>query len=122
MQFEFEPLAPAEQIKLDLFPARVLTSGEDPELLFRESRIIVTDAHYYIFLEGGEGPVVAQSGTYTEFAGQNSTGWTLTDPDITIFRDAGCACGTSLRGIHPFAGVPHARYIPKGYEARFSND
>lgn len=119
---QFEPIAPADHIKLDLFPARVTSMGEEPTLLHKDCRIIITDAHFYVFKESETGFVVAESGPITDFEGSNAVGWTITTPEnreFIIFRDANCGCGSRLRGIHPFPGVPYVAYIPKGYEGRF---
>lgn len=122
---QFEPIARAEHIKLDLFPAKILSTTEEPTVLHAAIRIVVTDSHYYVFREGGTGPEVAESGPISAFEGDNTSGWTIEAPEspesqnFVVHRDANCGCGSRLRGFHPFPGVPMARYIPPGYEGRF---
>lgn len=119
---QFEPIEPAQHIKLDLFPARITTSEQEPSLLHKDCRLVITDSHYYVFKETTTDFEVAESGPISDFQGSNASGWSISAPetqDFTVFRDANCGCGSRLRGFHPFPGVPHAPYIPRGYEGRF---
>lgn len=103
-----EGIEPAKHIKLDIFPAEVSHESEQHGDGFR---VIVTDTHLYALEETGSGvkvrfKVPAPEGS---FAGSNKDGYTVEDPDGTwSFSRAGhCGCGSRLRGVHPFPGVPH---------------
>lgn len=99
-------LGPAQYIRLDLVPARV-------EGVEKTTRVVVTDAHYYFFVDTPTGPLPEVSGVLYDIVGRNTTGWLITDEDQTttysVKRGAGCACGSRLRGFRPFPGVPLQR-------------
>lgn len=96
----FEPLAEAKHIKLDLTPALVTTQDEE----LNKVRIIVTDSHYYIF---GSGPTLLEQGETTSFTMPQNGQYVLNEK-YNIERSKGCDCGSSLKGFHPFLGVPYA--------------
>lgn len=96
----FVPYKKPAHIKLDLTPAH---SSHLPESL--NTRIIVTDEHYYIF---GAGPALIESGEMVSFE-MPEAGRYILNGEYTIKRPQRCDCGTSLKGFHPFAGV---RYAP----------
>lgn len=100
------PLAAPKYIRLDLFPAKV-------EGIEQTARVIVTDAHFYFFVDapGGGTPVAEVSGALYDIEGRNTIGYILVedgDPDVTwnFRRATGCGCGSRLRGFRPFPGVP----------------
>jgi hypothetical protein len=95
----------ANHIKLDLFPATVVVDGVS---LGEDLKAIVTDGHFYIFEDTLTGPDVTKQEVLVSFEGTNLTGYTVVTEQNTyhVSRSAGCACGSRLRGIHPFSGVP----------------
>lgn len=96
----------ARHIKLDLFPATVTTS--DGTVLGEDLKAIVTDSTFYIFEDTLEGPTYTKEEVLVSFEGTNKTGYTVVTEQDTyhVARSLGCACGSRLRGVHPFSGVP----------------
>lgn len=109
MKINFEPLAPAKSISLDLFPATV---RDGDNIIFEKSRVVITDAHFYIFTVGNTGfPVVSEAGALYDFSRQGVTNCTITTEDgkvLDVNRDVGCGCGNTLVSFQPFLGVPFA--------------
>lgn len=101
-------LGDANSIRLDLFPARIEENGQYIGEVFR---VIATDQHFYILDEGNFGAIAKVAEPYSSIDGTNKTGYTVTTGRATysISRAVNCGCGSRLRGIHPFAGVP---YVP----------
>lgn len=95
-----------EFIQLDLFPASVNDMGE-------ELRVIVTDSVFYVFDETLTGPEAVIQEPLVSFEGTNITGYTVVTETNTyaVARALNCGCGSRLRGIHPFPGVPHAAHL-----------
>jgi hypothetical protein len=102
-------LPQAAFIRLDLFPASLTGPSLNGGIIER-TRVIVTDSFVYAFVDGNAGPELRQSFELEEFTGSPLVGWTATVDDgdvIEIRRSSGCACGSRLRGIAPFPGVPY---------------
>jgi hypothetical protein len=95
----------ARHIKLDLFPATVSVDGT---VVYDEVKAIVTDSTFYIFEDTLEGPTYTKEEVLVSFEGTNKTGYTVVTEQGTyhVIRHLGCACGSRLRGVHPFSGVP----------------
>lgn len=98
----FTPLSKPIHIKLDLTPALIQT--DDPKDELNKVRIIVTDSHYYIFTSG---PTLHEQGPLESFQLEGRGIYNLNN-QYTVQRSKGCDCGTSLKGFHPFLGVPYA--------------
>lgn len=103
---------PAGFIWIDLFPAKVSVPA-DPLAAFQpaheEYRVIVTDNYFYILDDTIDGPAVIIKEPLVEFDGFNTTGYTVTTTignTYFFIRAENCGCGSRIRGIHPFAGVP----------------
>lgn len=109
MAIEFN-VRPANFISLDLFPAKVSSEGGSFVPTHEEYRVIVTDNSFYVFDDNGFSPTDIVSDLLVSFDGDNKTGYTVTtETDVYhIERALNCGCGSRLRGIHPFAGVPYA--------------
>ncbi|UDL16760.1 hypothetical protein SEA_ATUIN_67 [Arthrobacter phage Atuin] len=105
MAKDFDLPRPA-YIRLDLFPASVNDMGE-------ELRVIVTDSVFYVFDETLTGPEAVISEPLVSFEGSNQTGYTVVTESNTyaVARALNCGCGSRLRGIHPFMGVPYASQL-----------
>lgn len=106
---------PAAYYSLDLFPASVNVGGPEGILLGEEFRVIVTDNYFYVFQEVGDRPEILVKEPLTLFEGSNKTGYTVTTTmNIYYVRRApNCGCGSRLRGVSIFSGVPHESYLPK---------
>lgn len=100
---------PANEVWLDLFPAKIESDGWEPQ--HEAYRVIVTDTYFYILDDLSEGPAAVVTLPTVAFEGNNKVGYTVTTPDASFYivRAANCGCGTRLRGIFPFAGVPQTR-------------
>lgn len=98
---------PANYINLDLFPAKVESSIFKP--LHEEYRVIVTDNYLYVIDDTIDGPAPIVREPLLSFEGDNKIGYTVETElgTVHIQRALNCGCGSRLRGIHPFAGVPH---------------
>lgn len=103
---------PAAFWYLDLFPASVQESGS---VIGEEFRVIVTDNHFYVLEEIGTGPALFIKEPLESFEGTNKTGYTVTAGGRQFFiqRAANCGCGSRLRGVSVFPGVPHESHLPK---------
>lgn len=105
---------PANEVWLDLFPARIEVPA-DPWAAFQpaheEYRVIVTDTYFYIIDDTLDGPKAIVTLPTLAFEGSNKVGYTVTTPEgaFYILRAPNCGCGSRIRGIFPFAGVPQAR-------------
>lgn len=106
---------PAAFINLDLFPAKVFTSVGSFEPKHEEYRVIVTDNYLYIIDDTIDGPKALVSEPLQGFSGTNKTGYTVQTGDGLYFieRALNCGCGSRLRGLHPFAGVPFVAQLGK---------
>jgi hypothetical protein len=100
---------PANEVWLDLFPAKI--ESNEWQAQHEAYRIIVTDTYFYIIDDLSEGPAAVVTTPTVAFEGSNKVGYTVTTPDATFFitRAPNCGCGTRLRGVFPFAGVPQVR-------------
>lgn len=107
---------PAAFIYLDLFPAKFFVHDTyEFQPKHEEYRIIVTDNRFYIIDDTTEGPAVVHELPLTSFEGSNKTGYTVTTPEVVfhVERALNCGCGSRLRGLHPFAGVPYISQLGK---------
>lgn len=100
---------PATYINLDLFPAAIQAVTADFEPKHEEYRVIVTDNYLYIIDDTLEGPAAIFKSPLVDFAGDTKTGYTVDTEDgsFAVQRALNCGCGSRIRGIHPFPGVPH---------------
>lgn len=101
---------PANEVYLDIFPAKVSTTSDFPTP-HEEFRVIVTDNRFYVIDDTIDGPKAVVSEPYTEFVGSNKEGYTVLTAIGTFqfSRAENCGCGSRIRGLHPFAGVHHTR-------------
>ena len=103
---------PASFIWIDLFPAMVSVGGENEKPMDdQELKVIVTDNYFYVIGDTLEGPAAIIKEPLESFDGSNKVGYTVTTSlnNTYYFRRAdNCGCGTRLRGIFPFPGVPLA--------------
>ena len=101
---------PASFIYLDLFPADVRPGGQSEASIGEELRVIATDNYLYVLEDTIDGPDFAVKEPLTLFEGSNKDGYMVTTASGDVFwviRAANCGCGSRLRGLHPFAGVPY---------------
>lgn len=102
---------PANEVWLDLFPARITSVEGLFEPKHEEYRVIVTDTYFYIIDDTIDGPAAIFSEPTVKFEGTNKTGYTVVTSNsiFLIERAPNCGCGSRIRGIFPFAGVPQVR-------------
>lgn len=102
---------PANEVWLDLFPAAITTVDGVFEPVHEEYRVIVTDTFFYIIDDTTEGPKAILSEPTVQFEGTNKTGYTVVTSNhaFLITRAPNCGCGSRIRGLYPFAGVPQVR-------------
>lgn len=106
---------PAAYINLDLFPAKIFVSVGSFEPKHEEYRVIVTDNYFYIIDDRPEGPEAILTEPLKGFSGSNKIGYTVeTDSGLYfVERALNCGCGSRLRGLHPFMGVPFVSQLGK---------
>lgn len=112
MKIEFELLAKPVSIRFDLAPA--LVAG-DPDVKYAQSRVVITDAHYYIFETGPSGfSELSESGALYDFERIGPGHVKITTEDMVTYeitKNPGCACGTTLKhSIQEFMGVPYDKF------------
>ncbi|QFG12202.1 Hypothetical Protein OBI_RACECAR_74 [Arthrobacter phage Racecar] len=97
---------PAQYINLDLFPAKV--SAPSFASKHEEYRVIVTNNYLYVIDDSINGPYPVVREPLVEFVSLGKGAYTVrTEHDTyTVERALNCGCGSRLRGLHPFAGVP----------------
>ena len=100
-------------IRLDLFPATVVehAPGDETPTTRDKCRVFVTNDAVYVYQDAYGGPQVVIEGPLYDFSGNNKVGWSAQIDDgplLDISRSRGCGCGSLLRGINPFPGVPYA--------------
>lgn len=105
-----QDLPAANYIRLDLFPADI--SGIDTEV--SDKKVLVTDQHLLVIVQEPSGPSILIKEPLDEYFGRKKgeAHWSLTTESGTlvgITRASGCACGSRLRGINPYPGVPRIR-------------
>lgn len=114
MSTTFE-VPPAQFIRLDLFPALLIGDNlpnAQPGNVLDARRIIITDTHVLLFADSNVGPVLAHEWPLIDIEGRNTIGWTTTVEHegqpltFLVKRSSGCGCGSRLRGIFPYPGVP----------------
>lgn len=102
---------PANEIWLDLFPAKIDPQTDEFEPKHEEYRVIVTDNYLYIIDDTIDGPKAIFTDPLLHFEGTNKVGYTVTTELGTfhVSRAPNCGCGSRIRGIYPFPGVPQVR-------------
>lgn len=101
-------LPPAVYLRLDLSPAKI-TGASIANGVLEKRRVIVTDAYVVVYVDTPEGPKISNVWELVSFEGRATTGWTATVDDgdvINISRSTGCLCGSKLRGVRAYPGVP----------------
>lgn len=100
---------PANEIWLDLFPAHIESDAWEPK--HEEYRVIVTNTYFYIIDDTIDGPKAIVTLPTESFEGTNKVGYSVTTPEGSFFiqRAPNCGCGSRIRGIFPFPGVPQVR-------------
>lgn len=100
---------PANFIWIDLFPADVHPGGSSEPSIGQELRVIVSDNYFYVIDDTINGPAFIIKEPLVTFDGSNKTGYTVTTENGNSYffiRALNCGCGSRIRGIFPFAGVP----------------
>jgi len=103
----------AQFIRLDLFPALLHGTGipgADANGVLDGKRVIVTDSYILMFSDTQTGPQLVWSDALVDIEGRNTIGWTITTEsgaNFLVRRSTGCGCGSKLRGIFPYPGVPY---------------
>lgn len=102
---------PANEVWLDLFPAKVYDETLEFVPVHEEYRVIVTDNHFYLIDDTIDGPKVIISEPIESLYGSNKAGYRIytTYRHYIVERAQNCGCGSRIRGLFPFAGVPQVR-------------
>lgn len=102
---------PANEVWLDLFPAKIYDETLEFVPAHEEYRVIVTDNRFYVIDDTIDGPKVIISEPLEQFLGSNREGYRIYTEyrHYLVERAPNCGCGSRIRGLHPFAGVPQAR-------------
>ena len=96
-----EKVAGSVAVRSDVYPANVEFSfGTNP---YPRSRAIVTADEVIILVEDGNPPGVLYQERLEDVTGtRNAVQATTVDGTVTITRQQGCGCGSSLRSYRPF--------------------
>lgn len=100
---------PAEYINFDLFPTAVRKGSLDAPSEGEQFRTIVTNNYLYVIVDAVGGPVLHIKEPLESFEGSTREGYRVND--YYINKAENCGCGTGLRGIHPFMGVPFSAQL-----------
>lgn len=108
------PVPFASFIRVDLFPA-ILYGPSLPDAtpggILDARRVILTDSYALVFSDSNDGPILSHTWTLVDIEGDNRVGWTVTVEELEtpflLKRSANCGCGSRLRGIFPYQGVPY---------------
>lgn len=100
---------PANEVWLDIFPTKIESDAWEPK--HEEYRVIVTDTYFYIIDDTIDGPKAIVTLPTVAFEGSNKIGYSIITPDAAFYitRAPNCGCGSRIRGLIPFAGVPQVR-------------
>lgn len=106
---------PADYIQLDIFPGELYLDTKEGAPIGDQYRIIVTNNYLYVIEDTINGPQPTIKSPISSFEGTNKIGYTVDTPDGVYYvkRAQNCGCGSRLRGIHPFAGVPFISQLSK---------
>lgn len=112
MAFEID-VFPANEVWLDLFPAKVYDETQEFVAAHEEYRVIVTDTYFYVIDDTIEGPKAIIAEPMVSFSGTNKTGYVVYTEyrHYTFGRAPNCGCGSRIRGLFPFAGIPQTRPV-----------
>lgn len=106
------PLPPAEYIRLDLFPATILTKNDEPLTMLPDGdlRVVVTDKYVIVLYDTNSGPDIFFSFVLEEYLGRSadkkSYNFLAGEYLLKIARKQSCGCGSRLRGASVYPGVP----------------
>ena len=106
------PLSAPAYIRLDLFPCNVTLTDETKPYTDR-ARVIITNADFYVFVDGTPEIACDYSGAVFDATGDAREGFRVTLEDESVFtlrRSGNCGCGSRLRGWSPFPGTPYRRF------------
>jgi hypothetical protein len=110
MNYDLEFESSTTHIKLDQFPTTLYrgTAGAlDNVVLYRESRLIVTNDYIYAIMMGPTGPYFALKEELVEFEMVPKVGYNIFGAHFEYFaeRDGNCGCGSRLRSLILLRGV-----------------
>lgn len=107
MTYDLE-VEPAIYMQIGLFPATVTIDGES---YGEANKVFLTDNRFYVIQDAPLGPFIAFScpATREQFARPSKTLYTVIteEHNIEFYRSRSCGCGSRLRGVNPFIGVPY---------------
>lgn len=102
-----EELPLANFIRVDLFPAQITKDDGTPQR--GDRRVIVTDSFMVVLADSPKGPIIEYLAPMLDFEGDNKVGWTVTTETESVHfkRAPSCGCGSRLRGLRTYPGVPY---------------
>lgn len=108
------PVQDAKYMILDLFPATVEVDGEP---MGDANKVVVTDNRLYVIKDAPYGPYIhfEDGASYETFDRPSLLEYTVDTTGghhVSIKRTKHCACGSRLRGVYPFIGVPYRKQKP----------
>lgn len=96
---------PAVELRMDLFPARVVVQPDQTDqVVYEVTRLLVGLDEIWAWSMVDGLPALVVNGRYEEITGRRTTGWTATLGDgrtLYFMRATGCGCGNPLRGWQP---------------------
>lgn len=108
--------APWVELRMDLFPARVVVQPDTGEESVHEvTRLLVGLDEIWAWEMQNGAPVLVLNERYESVTGRRTTGWTMLLGDgrsVFFMRASGCGCGNPLRGwMPPFQTVQGSSYL-----------
>lgn len=96
-------------INFEVFPASYAFT-ESGNTFGNQLKVVCTDKWLVVFVDANIVQLVTRVNSYEKLSYKKYVMQT-DDGEVTITREDNCGCGNSLRGFHPYVGIPHvARY------------
>lgn len=92
------------ELRMDLFPARVVVTRDADETVYEVTRLLVGLDEIWVWAMVDGTPQLVVNERYESIDGRRTIGWTadLGEGDQVFFnRASGCGCGNPLRGWQP---------------------
>lgn len=110
MSAELEFAPSTETVRLDMFPATVALgtfADESPRILYKETRVIITNDYIYVIATGSTGPYFALKEEFVEMKPVKGKGFEVLGANFeyTLTTEGNCGCGSRLRGMRILPGV-----------------
>jgi hypothetical protein len=90
------------------FPASYVINGQK---FGDQFKIYLTDKYLVVYLDANVVRFVAEILSYEKVSYKQYVVQTP-EGEVIVSREENCGCGNSLRGFHPYQGIPHIAHYP----------